>query len=134
MLERYDLTARPRQCFDECPNDPGVPSPREEVLELLGKLVKLPLQNLRLCVTSRYELDMQAVLEPLSFFLYRYMTKLDKNKISQLHLGDRTYRPKYAWMESGGQRIGYQDALGMSERNVRVLLVRSAPLLTSSIM
>lgn len=28
--------------IDECPNDPGVPSPREEVLELLGKLVRSP--------------------------------------------------------------------------------------------
>jgi hypothetical protein len=52
--------------IDECPNSPGVPSPREEVLEVLEKLVvKLGLPNLRLCVTSRHELDIQSVLEPL---------------------------------------------------------------------
>lgn len=54
--------------IDECPDAPGVPSPREEVLELLEKLVKLHLPNLRLCVTSRHERDIQAVLEPLSSF------------------------------------------------------------------
>ena len=54
--------------IDECPDAPGVPSPREEVLELLEKLIKLHLPNLRLCVTSRHEQDIQAVLEPLSSF------------------------------------------------------------------
>jgi hypothetical protein len=44
-----------------------VPSPREEVLEVLEKLVKLRLPNLLLCATSRHELDIpsQFVLEPL---------------------------------------------------------------------
>ena len=51
--------------IDECPNSPGVPSPREEVLEVLEELVKLRLPNLRLCVTSRHELDIQIVLDPL---------------------------------------------------------------------
>lgn len=54
--------------IDECPDAPGVPSPREEVLELLEKLVKVQSPNLRLCVTSRHERDIQAVLEPLSSF------------------------------------------------------------------
>ena len=54
--------------IDECPDAPGVPSPREEVLGLLEKLVKLHLPNLRLCVTSRHERDIQAALEPLSSF------------------------------------------------------------------
>ena len=54
--------------IDECPNSPGVPSPREEVLEVLEKLVKLHLPNLRICVTSRHELDIQTVLDPLQPF------------------------------------------------------------------
>lgn len=54
--------------IDECPDSPGVPSPREEVLEVLEKLVKLRLPNLRLCVTTRHELDIQFVLEPLQSF------------------------------------------------------------------
>ena len=54
--------------IDECPNVSGVPSPREEILESLEKLVNLHLSNLRLCVTSRHELDIQNVLEPLRPF------------------------------------------------------------------
>jgi len=51
--------------IDECPNIPGVPSPREEVLELLKELVEARLPGLRLCVTSRPEISIRAVLEPL---------------------------------------------------------------------
>lgn len=51
--------------IDECPDTPGVPSPREDTLELVKELVELRLPNLRLCVTSRPEIDIRAVLEPL---------------------------------------------------------------------
>lgn len=53
---------------DECPNTTGVPSPREEVLELLEELIELHFPNLWLCVTSRPETDIQAVLDPLASF------------------------------------------------------------------
>jgi hypothetical protein len=52
--------------IDECPLTSTVPSPREEVLELVDELVGLPLPNLHVCVTSRPELDIRTVLEPLS--------------------------------------------------------------------
>jgi len=55
--------------IDECPDVPGVPSPREDTLELLKELVELRLPNLRLCVTSRPEIGIRAVLEPLSLSL-----------------------------------------------------------------
>ena len=51
---------------DECPITSSVPSPREEVLELVDELVGLHLPNLRICVTSRPEVDIQAVLELLA--------------------------------------------------------------------
>jgi NACHT domain len=51
--------------IDECPDIPGVPSPREDTLELLKELIELRLPNLRLCVTSRPEIGIRAVLEPL---------------------------------------------------------------------
>ena len=54
--------------IDECPNTPGVPSPREEVLDLLDELAKLRFPNLWLCITSRPELDIYTVLEPLATF------------------------------------------------------------------
>jgi hypothetical protein len=51
---------------DECPITSSIPSPREEVLELVKDLVGLQFPNLRICVTSRPELDIQATLEPLA--------------------------------------------------------------------
>ena len=52
--------------LDECPNNSGLPTPREEVLDLLRNLVSLRLPNLHLCVTSRPEIDIQTTLEPLT--------------------------------------------------------------------
>ena len=52
--------------LDECPNFPGRPSAREEVLELIEELVNLKLPNVHLCVASRPEVDIRAVLEPLT--------------------------------------------------------------------
>jgi hypothetical protein len=51
---------------DECPNFPGRPSAREEVLELVEEFVELNLPNLHLCVASRPEMDIRTVLEPLT--------------------------------------------------------------------
>ena len=51
--------------LDECPNFPGRPSAREEVLELIEELVDLKLPNVHLCVASRPEMDIRMVLEPL---------------------------------------------------------------------
>ena len=52
--------------LDESPSMSGIPSPRETVLQLLKELVDLSLTNLRICVTSRPEIDMRNVLEPLT--------------------------------------------------------------------
>ena len=52
--------------LDECPITSGIPSPREEVLELVDELVGLHIPNLHICVTSRPEPDIHAVLEPLT--------------------------------------------------------------------
>jgi NACHT domain len=52
--------------LDECPITSTIPSPREEVLELLEELVGLHLPNTHICVTSRPEHDIQAVLEGLT--------------------------------------------------------------------
>ena len=51
---------------DECPNFPGRPSARGEVLELIEELVNLKLRNVHLCVASRPEMDIRGVLEPLT--------------------------------------------------------------------
>ena len=51
---------------DECPNFPGRPSAREEVLELIEELANLELPNVHLCVASRLEMDIRLVLETLT--------------------------------------------------------------------
>jgi hypothetical protein len=55
------------EALEECSNTSAMPPPREEVLGLLGQLVNSRFTNLRLCVTSRREADIKAVLEPLTF-------------------------------------------------------------------
>lgn len=52
--------------LDECPNTTGMPSPRDQALAFVERLVGLNLPNLRLCVTSRPEIDIRTSLEPLT--------------------------------------------------------------------
>ena len=52
--------------LDESPNSSGIPSTRERVLHLLKELIDLSLANLHICVTSRPEIDIRDVLEPLT--------------------------------------------------------------------
>ena len=52
--------------LDECLNNSGMPTQREKVLGLVQNLVGLHLPNLHLCVTSRPEIDIQAILEPMT--------------------------------------------------------------------
>ena len=52
--------------LDECPNWPGIPSPREQVIALVKELVDLHLPHLHICVTSRPEFDIRATLTPLA--------------------------------------------------------------------
>ena len=55
--------------LDECLNDSGdLPSrsPRGKVLSVVEELVNLRLPNLRLCITSRPELDIRTILKPLA--------------------------------------------------------------------
>jgi hypothetical protein len=53
--------------LDECPNPSVVRSPRAEVLNFIKDLFKTQHPYLRMCVTSRTELDIKDVLDPLIF-------------------------------------------------------------------
>ena len=53
--------------LDECPDASGLPPPRSEVLQLVKELVDLRLRGLYICATSRPEVDIRAVLQPLAF-------------------------------------------------------------------
>ena len=52
--------------LDECSDVSGIPTSRERVLQLLKELVDLHIPNLHICVTSRPEVDIRDVLEPLT--------------------------------------------------------------------
>ena len=52
--------------LDECPNTFGVPSPRDMVLNFVKELVELSLTNLHICITSRPEIDIRTVIQPLT--------------------------------------------------------------------
>jgi len=53
--------------LDECPSTSSLSSPREKLLSFLEDLVEAQFPNLRICVTSRPEVDIKAILEPLAF-------------------------------------------------------------------
>ena len=52
--------------LDECPNSYGIPSPREQVLTLVEKLIELRLPRLHICATSRPEFDIRVHLGRLA--------------------------------------------------------------------
>ena len=52
--------------LDECSNISGIPTSRNRVLQLMKELVNLRLPDLHICVTSRPEVDIREVLEPLT--------------------------------------------------------------------
>ena len=53
--------------LDECPITSSLPSSRDKVLMLMEGLIDSQVPNLRICVTSRPETDIKAILEPLTF-------------------------------------------------------------------
>ena len=53
--------------LDECPTTSGLSSPREEVLHFMEELIRFQVPNMRICITSRPEADIELVLSPLSF-------------------------------------------------------------------
>jgi hypothetical protein len=55
--------------LDECEmtdRSTDLPSPREQVLKLVKELIQSQIPNLRICVTSRPEADIEHVLNPLA--------------------------------------------------------------------
>ena len=52
--------------LDECPNFPGYPTPREQVLAILRELVVSRLPHVHFCFTSRPEVDIRNAMEDLA--------------------------------------------------------------------
>ena len=82
--------------LDECPNSSGIPTPREDVLNLLYDLVHLSQPNLHVCVTSRPEADIKDVLEPVARIISLHdetgQTKDISDYISNFVSSDRMMR------------------------------------------
>ena len=53
--------------LDECPNS-GYPTARGQVLAIIQELIDLKLPHVHFCITSRPEIDIQEVLEPLAIY------------------------------------------------------------------
>jgi len=53
--------------LDECPSTSSLSSPREKLLSFLEDLVEAQVLNLRICVTSRPEVDIKAIIDALAF-------------------------------------------------------------------
>jgi hypothetical protein len=53
--------------LDECPDTSASPSPRDRVLGLFEELVNSKLPNVRICITSRPEIDIKLSLDRLNF-------------------------------------------------------------------
>jgi hypothetical protein len=53
--------------LDECPVTSSMRTPRDKVLTLVRKLIDSQIPNLRICVTSRPEMDIKSVLDSLAF-------------------------------------------------------------------
>ena len=51
--------------LDECPNS-GYPIARRQVLVIIQELIDLGLPHVHLCITSRPEVDIREVLQPLA--------------------------------------------------------------------
>jgi len=54
--------------LDECPDISGMPTPREVVLDFVEDLVRQRLPNVHICVTSRPEINIKTILEPLATY------------------------------------------------------------------
>ena len=53
--------------LDECPIMSSLSTPRDRVLILVEELVDSQVSKLRICITSRPETDIKAILDPLTF-------------------------------------------------------------------
>jgi hypothetical protein len=95
--------------LDECPNFPGRPSAREEVLDLIEELVDLDLKltNVHLCVASRPEVDIRMALEPLTSLRISLHEEIGQKEdiIEFIKSVVRTDRSMRRWKEEDRQLV-----------------------------
>ena len=93
--------------LDECPNLSGMPTPREHVLDFLEDLVELSLPNLRICVSSRLEIDIQNTLERLSPFRVSLHDEMGQKADISLYVNEvvNSDRRMRKWREDDKQLV-----------------------------
>ena len=106
--------------IDECPNTSGIQTAREEVLDLLEELVDLQLANLRVCVTSRPEVDIRTVLEPLSSRNVSLHDQIGQKQaiLDYINLFVHSDRRMRRWREAGGPATRYRYTLSKGRGDV----------------
>ena len=83
--------------LDECPDSSGMPTPREDVLNLLVGLVHMGLPNLHICVTSRPEIDIKNVLGPLASSAVSLHDESGQKKDISDYVRNMVYSDKKMW-------------------------------------
>ena len=71
LVEMLEVPGQPAMyiiidALDECPNNSGIQTPREQVLRFLERLIQLNLSSVHICVSSRLEIDIRNTFEPLA--------------------------------------------------------------------
>ena len=111
--------------LDECPNFPGTPSAREEVLEFVKEIRNLKLLNVNLCVASRPEMDIRSVLEPLTSLKISLHDEIGQTRdiVEYLKSVVRSDRSMRRWKEEDKQLV--IDTLSDRVNGMYVILTSS---------
>ena len=96
-----EMLTLPDQCpvylifdaLDECPDTSGIPSAREKVLDVVKELVGLHLSSLRVCVTSRPEVNIRNALADLSFCSVSLRNESGQNEDISYYIKSVVYSP-----------------------------------------
>ena len=79
--------------LDECPDTSGIPSTREQVLDLVKELVGLRLSSLRVCATSRPEVNIISALRDIASCLVSLQDESGQKKDIEEYIKSVVYSP-----------------------------------------
>jgi hypothetical protein len=75
--------------LDECSKSSGFLAPRERVLDVARALINLKVPHVHLCITSRPEIDIRDVLEPLAVHIIPLHQQAGQNQDIADYINDR---------------------------------------------
>lgn len=71
------------------PKSSGCPAPRERVLDVAQSLINLNVSHVYLCITSRSEIDIRDILEPLAVHVIPLRQQAGQNQDIADYINDR---------------------------------------------